>query len=1553
MNCKVCQSQSLPFATAKILNGKYKIQYFQCQNCGFIQTEEPYWLADAYSQAIAPSDEGLIFRNLMLAQITNNIISNFFNPEASFLDFGGGYGLLVRLMRDIRYNFFWQDKYCQNLFAQGFEAGGVSSYQLLTAFEVFEHFVNPLEEIKALLKYSSNILFSTEIIPPNNPQPNEWWYYALNEGQHISLYSLKSLSILAEKFGLNFYTNKSSIHLLTEQKISPELFGKLSQYNAAKLRQELWRSRDYLKTFELLKTTEKIKNITESNSFVSQELGVNVAGFVKGELGIGEGVRATIRAIETTNIPYVINNIISTPHRNSDFTYQDKFSQENPYPINIFQVNAHEVKTFLKRGAAETYFARRYNIGFWAWELPKFPPEWMAAFTPFNEIWTYSNYCVESIAAVSPVPVIKIMPSISLPIPNLGREALKLPPDKFIFLFIFDFFSHLERKNPLTTIKAFKQAFGENNPDVLLVIKCSNSDRFPGDRARLIEAIANSSSIKFIDGYLSKEKINALLYNCDCYVSLHRAEGFGLTMSEAMFYGKPVIATGYSSNIEFMNVGNSFLVDYEKVEISANYGPYKRGDIWANPSSEHCANLMQYVFNNYQQAKEVGARAAREVKSLLSPEAIGAKIKNRLEYIAQLTDNFTRLPQPGLITASREQKTSVATAKNPQPLVSICIPTFNGEAFIKEALLSACSQTYPNLEIIIADDSSTDKTVEIVRDFQQKNPAADLRIMLHRNYGLVGNLNFCISQAQGEYIKFLFQDDLLGANCIEEMVKLAETDSEIGLVFSPRKVFLEPGAELNNSCMLAYRGTQDLHRDWSNLQKVQWGKELLIDANWMKGRLNKIGEPTTVLIRKDVFKQVGVFDSSLTQLLDVDMWLRIMGNYKIGFVDETLSQLRIHPRQQTQINLNSGGNPQDYQRFYQKLLEDSTYSFLTEELKGKVRQKLGIKAEVNSLPIAKLVEQYRKNPLKESGLNDLRQARQQLANELLNFTAEELKQNYLGDWGDAYQNLVDSGIKNEPLNQEDKIFVDKVVSVVVRGWNEHHTLQYFLAFILYKYAYQLPVNYQRATIPRWLFADFIKFICETPISFQEQQELDGYCQYMQGLINYFRSNAFSNINAEIRQSLAALMRNYVNLTPFYLRDLSLEDIPKQLADIWEFALQNEGHQLDYDFLPKTGDRSLIRLGILLDKLSANEQTFAIIPIIKYLDRQKFDLVLYNLQVEDDSLALYLQKLAIKIVQLPESLQQQVETIRKDDLELLWVGANPTAIANPIALLALHRLARVQLTTATAAPNTTGMRNLDYYVLGDLTLPPGGVPEYREELEVIEGSGFGFEYPLESQAKVRPTLQSWGASEDAIIFAAGADLAKIGPELREAWAQILESVPKSVLVLYPFQEGAGDYGGMVLLKQMRSLLAQYGVDKSRLVVIKRLKSSADLRVCLKLAHVYLDSFPWSGAGSLVEPLLEGVPSVAWEGQTARSRQGAAMLRELGFPELVADSKNNYIKLSIELGTNPEFRQRYAGQIRQKIALHPQFLDSSSYAAKMQTILEKILINNHNNRITKER
>jgi glycosyltransferase involved in cell wall biosynthesis len=221
--CKICNSDSHLLDTALVLN-KYTVAYFQCSNCGFVQTEYPYWLDEAYSTPIANSDIGLVSRNLSFSKLTERLILNYFNPTAKFLDYGCGYGLFVRLMRDLGLDFYGYDKYCQNLFSQGFVAQLHDSYELVTTFEVFEHLIDPLDEIDKIAKLSKNILFSTQLIPESHPKPGEWWYYALHEGQHISLYTPQSLLIIAEKLNLDFYTNGSSVHLLTEKQLPSNIF---------------------------------------------------------------------------------------------------------------------------------------------------------------------------------------------------------------------------------------------------------------------------------------------------------------------------------------------------------------------------------------------------------------------------------------------------------------------------------------------------------------------------------------------------------------------------------------------------------------------------------------------------------------------------------------------------------------------------------------------------------------------------------------------------------------------------------------------------------------------------------------------------------------------------------------------------------------------------------------------------------------------------------------------------------------------------------------------------------------------------------------------------------------------------------------------------------------------------------------------------------------------------------------------------------------------------------------------------------------------------------
>lgn len=225
MICRICESNSDFFARAKILN-KYEVSYFRCVTCGFVQTEEPYWFAEAYSEVINRGDIGLVGRNIILAKISKAVISVFFDLNAKFIDYGGGYGLFVRLMRDAGFDFYRYDRYCENLFAKDFEAESVGNdqYELLTAFEIFEHLVNPLEEMENMLAFSKNILFSTVIIPANTPKPDEWWYYGLDHGQHISFFTQKALLLIAERFSLNLYSDGKFLHLLTSKKIFPFMF---------------------------------------------------------------------------------------------------------------------------------------------------------------------------------------------------------------------------------------------------------------------------------------------------------------------------------------------------------------------------------------------------------------------------------------------------------------------------------------------------------------------------------------------------------------------------------------------------------------------------------------------------------------------------------------------------------------------------------------------------------------------------------------------------------------------------------------------------------------------------------------------------------------------------------------------------------------------------------------------------------------------------------------------------------------------------------------------------------------------------------------------------------------------------------------------------------------------------------------------------------------------------------------------------------------------------------------------------------------------------------
>jgi hypothetical protein len=234
--CKICTHKAVPHFVGEILN-KYTETYYKCTNCGFIQLEAPYWLAEAYGDAITKQDIGLVNRNISMTPIVSCLISFLFNKNKKFIDYGGGYGLLTRMMRDRGYDFYRFDTYCENLFARNFDRSLPSTefkYELLTAFELFEHLVDPVHELREMLKWSDNIFFSTNIQIPDLKSASDWWYVMPETGQHIALYTTKSLQILAEDHGLNFYTNGIDLHLFTTKKISKVKFRILTKYRCAR-----------------------------------------------------------------------------------------------------------------------------------------------------------------------------------------------------------------------------------------------------------------------------------------------------------------------------------------------------------------------------------------------------------------------------------------------------------------------------------------------------------------------------------------------------------------------------------------------------------------------------------------------------------------------------------------------------------------------------------------------------------------------------------------------------------------------------------------------------------------------------------------------------------------------------------------------------------------------------------------------------------------------------------------------------------------------------------------------------------------------------------------------------------------------------------------------------------------------------------------------------------------------------------------------------------------------------------------------------------------------
>lgn len=393
----------------------------------------------------------------------------------------------------------------------------------------------------------------------------------------------------------------------------------------------------YIQTRRVNRAVHMLTEVGKPDLGIVQDqnrFGVNVLGFISRSFGLGEAVRSTIRGLNAARIP--VNTVdIRIDGQRKATTWTGRLNVSECHPVSLYHFNPDVINNLGLEIVSSIYRSSTYNIAFWFWETQVLPKHWLKASELFDEIWVASSFCKSVMEKHLGKPVFRIPLNVDTN-PTLRSERgsmIKALRDKYVFLTMLDFNSRAERKNPGGVLDAFEKAFKTGQNDVCLIIKIMNSVAGRSELRSLLKKASEDPRIILIDGVISRTDLINLMRESDCLVSLHRAEGFGLPIAEAMSLGIPVIATGWSSNMDFMDSQNSFPVPYRLKRLSKNARPYPKGTLWAEPDTDYAARIMRTLAKYPEIGRIRSRRGQKTILGKFNARSTGKAISERLTAI--------------------------------------------------------------------------------------------------------------------------------------------------------------------------------------------------------------------------------------------------------------------------------------------------------------------------------------------------------------------------------------------------------------------------------------------------------------------------------------------------------------------------------------------------------------------------------------------------------------------------------------------------------------------------------------------------------------------------------------------------------------------------------------------------------------------------------------------------------------------------------------------------------------------------------------------------------